>query len=79
VNIIGTIWYLMRVIGNNLQIIIAKFIFSIRNPASQLFESVCAVKCSHRLILSGTPVQNSPADLWALFTLKTYLKYYFNF
>ncbi|CAK5113455.1 unnamed protein product [Meloidogyne enterolobii] len=40
----------------------------IRNPASQLFESVCAVKCSHRLILSGTPVQNSPADLWALFT-----------
>ncbi|CAK5062488.1 unnamed protein product [Meloidogyne enterolobii] len=40
----------------------------IRNPASQLFESVCAVKCFHRLILSGTPVQNSPADLWALFT-----------
>uniref|UniRef100_A0A1I8BJR3 SNF2_N domain-containing protein n=1 Tax=Meloidogyne hapla TaxID=6305 RepID=A0A1I8BJR3_MELHA len=41
---------------------------SIRNPANQLFESVCAIKCSHRFILSGTPVQNSPADLWALFT-----------
>lgn len=40
----------------------------IRNPANQLFESVCAIKCSHRFILSGTPVQNSPADLWALFT-----------
>uniref|UniRef100_A0A914I3V4 Helicase ATP-binding domain-containing protein n=1 Tax=Globodera rostochiensis TaxID=31243 RepID=A0A914I3V4_GLORO len=39
----------------------------IRNPNSQLFEVCCSVRAVHRLILSGTPVQNSPADLWALF------------
>ncbi|KAL3097512.1 hypothetical protein niasHS_003960 [Heterodera schachtii] len=39
----------------------------IRNPNSQLFDFCCSVRAAHRLILSGTPVQNSPADLWALF------------
>ncbi|KAF7624801.1 SNF2_N domain-containing protein [Meloidogyne graminicola] len=43
-------------------------VLCIRNPSSQLFENICALKSAHRLILSGTPVQNSPADLWALFT-----------
>lgn len=39
----------------------------IRNHTTQLFEVVSNLISKHRLILSGTPVQNSPADLWALF------------
>jgi TATA-binding protein-associated factor len=39
----------------------------IRNHTTQLFEVVSNLFSKHRLILSGTPVQNSPADLWALF------------
>uniref|UniRef100_A0A7E4ZXR5 TATA-binding protein-associated factor n=1 Tax=Panagrellus redivivus TaxID=6233 RepID=A0A7E4ZXR5_PANRE len=39
----------------------------IRNHTTQLFEVISNLIAKHRLILSGTPVQNSPADLWALF------------
>jgi hypothetical protein len=40
----------------------------IRNPNSQIFKTIGSLVSKHRLILSGTPVQNSPADLWALFS-----------
>ncbi|CAD5211902.1 unnamed protein product [Bursaphelenchus xylophilus] len=39
----------------------------IRNPNTNLFEAIMTLKAKHKLLLSGTPVQNSPADLWALF------------
>uniref|UniRef100_A0A1I8AFN7 Importin N-terminal domain-containing protein n=1 Tax=Steinernema glaseri TaxID=37863 RepID=A0A1I8AFN7_9BILA len=39
----------------------------IRNHNSQLFKILISITSRHRLILSGTPVQNSPADLWSLF------------
>ncbi|VDK62452.1 unnamed protein product [Onchocerca ochengi] len=39
----------------------------IRNPTTQLFKTLSNIKAQNRLILSGTPVQNTPADLWALF------------
>uniref|UniRef100_A0A915Q5G0 Uncharacterized protein n=1 Tax=Setaria digitata TaxID=48799 RepID=A0A915Q5G0_9BILA len=39
----------------------------IRNPTTQLFKALTSIKAQNRLILSGTPVQNTPADLWALF------------
>ncbi|CAD5206997.1 unnamed protein product [Bursaphelenchus okinawaensis] len=39
----------------------------IRNPNTALFEAIMTLKAKHKLLLSGTPVQNSPADLWALF------------
>ncbi|VDM94915.1 unnamed protein product [Thelazia callipaeda] len=39
----------------------------IRNPTTQLFKTLISIKAQNRLILSGTPVQNTPADLWALF------------
>lgn len=42
----------------------------IRNPATQLFKAITSLHCRNRLILSGTPVQNTPADLWALFQVK---------
>ncbi|GMR37189.1 hypothetical protein PMAYCL1PPCAC_07384 [Pristionchus mayeri] len=40
----------------------------LRNPRTQIFKAVSALRSETRLILSGTPVQNSSADLWALFT-----------
>ncbi|KHN82130.1 putative helicase mot1 [Toxocara canis] len=40
---------------------------AIRNPMTQIFKTVTTLRSQNRLILSGTPVQNTPADLWALF------------
>lgn len=37
----------------------------IKNPASKSFKAVKSLKCKHRLVLSGTPVENSVADLWS--------------
>ncbi|VDM15621.1 unnamed protein product [Wuchereria bancrofti] len=39
----------------------------IRNPTTQLFKALTNIKAQNRLILSGTPVQNTPIDLWSLF------------
>ncbi|KAJ3309940.1 btaf1 RNA polymerase II, B-TFIID transcription factor-associated, 170kDa [Boothiomyces sp. JEL0838] len=39
----------------------------IRNPSTKLTKSVKSIKAFHRLILSGTPVQNNVVDLWSLF------------
>lgn len=40
---------------------------AIRNPSSKLALAVKRVDAQHRLILSGTPIQNSVHELWALF------------
>lgn len=37
----------------------------IKNPASKSFKAVKSLKSKHRLVLSGTPVENSVADLWS--------------
>ncbi|BDA40363.1 TATA-binding protein-associated factor 172 [Coccomyxa sp. Obi] len=39
----------------------------IRNPKSKLAQAVKRVIAQHRLILSGTPIQNNVLELWALF------------
>ncbi|KAG6955867.1 hypothetical protein JG687_00010924 [Phytophthora cactorum] len=39
----------------------------IRNPSTGLFRAVLELHASHRVALSGTPLQNNVADLWALF------------
>ena len=36
----------------------------IKNPSSQLFRSVSRLNSDHRLVLTGTPVENSLTDLW---------------
>lgn len=41
---------------------------NIKNPASKSFKSVRSLKSRHRLILSGTPVENSVGDLWSQLT-----------
>lgn len=39
----------------------------IRNPSTELFRAVLNLHASHRVALSGTPLQNNVTDLWALF------------
>ncbi|ETN09266.1 hypothetical protein PPTG_11717 [Phytophthora nicotianae INRA-310] len=39
----------------------------IRNPSTGLFRAVLELRASHRVALSGTPLQNNVTDLWALF------------
>ncbi|KIO76239.1 helicase SNF2 [Pedobacter lusitanus] len=41
---------------------------NIKNPSSKSFKAVKQLKSRHRLILSGTPVENSVADLWTQLT-----------
>ncbi|TFH34845.1 MAG: ATP-dependent helicase, partial [Bacteroidia bacterium] len=36
----------------------------IKNPASQLYKTVSRLRSNHRLVLTGTPVENSLTDLW---------------
>ena len=36
----------------------------IKNPASMVFRTVVRLKSDHKLVLTGTPVENSLTDLW---------------
>jgi len=40
---------------------------AIRNPKSRITQAVKAVRAEHRLLLSGTPIQNDVVELWSLF------------
>ncbi|KZV99116.1 hypothetical protein EXIGLDRAFT_258645 [Exidia glandulosa HHB12029] len=39
----------------------------IKNPKTKLSKSVKNIRAQHRLILSGTPIQNNVLELWSLF------------
>lgn len=41
---------------------------NIKNPASKSFKAVRSLKSKYKLILSGTPVENSVSDLWTQLT-----------
>lgn len=38
----------------------------IKNPQSQTARAACALKSDHRLVLTGTPIENRLLDLWSL-------------
>ncbi|MCD8270985.1 MAG: DEAD/DEAH box helicase [Parabacteroides sp.] len=40
---------------------------NIKNPASMTYHSVVRLQSDHRLVLTGTPIENSLKDLWAQF------------
>ena len=40
---------------------------AIKNPASQTAKSACALPAQHRLVLTGTPIENRLEELWSLF------------
>jgi len=37
----------------------------IKNPHSKTYKSIITLNASHRLVLTGTPIENSLTDLWA--------------
>jgi len=37
----------------------------IKNPSAQISRAVCQLKADYRLVLTGTPIENSIADLWS--------------
>jgi SNF2 family DNA or RNA helicase len=39
----------------------------IKNPETQRSQAVKALNAAHRIALSGTPVENRPAELWSVF------------
>ncbi|ONK56252.1 uncharacterized protein A4U43_C10F5680 [Asparagus officinalis] len=39
----------------------------IKNPKTQRAQSLLEIPCVHRIIISGTPIQNNLKELWALF------------
>ncbi|KAM6590487.1 hypothetical protein CsatA_013092 [Cannabis sativa] len=39
----------------------------IKNPSTQRAKSLLEIPCTHRIIISGTPIQNNLKELWALF------------
>ena len=38
---------------------------AIKNPDSLSSQAVCSLICDHRLVLTGTPIENSLIDLWS--------------
>ncbi|WP_293299562.1 DEAD/DEAH box helicase [Pedobacter sp. UBA4863] len=41
---------------------------NIKNPSSKSFKAVRLLKSRHKLVLSGTPIENSVSDLWTQLT-----------
>ncbi|ASB50691.1 DEAD/DEAH box helicase [Alkalitalea saponilacus] len=41
----------------------------VKNPTSKVYEAVKEIEASHRLTLTGTPIENSLVDLWAQMNL----------
>ncbi|WP_372773384.1 DEAD/DEAH box helicase [Mangrovibacterium sp.] len=37
----------------------------IKNPGSKTYQTITQMKAKHRLVLTGTPIENSLSDLWA--------------
>ncbi|MCY4149820.1 MAG: DEAD/DEAH box helicase [Gammaproteobacteria bacterium] len=40
---------------------------NIKNPDSAQTRAICSLKSTHRLVLTGTPVENRLMDMWSLF------------
>lgn len=53
--------------GKKLHYIVLDESQSIKNPLAKSTKSVHSLKCSHRLALTGTPIENSSLDLWSQF------------
>jgi SNF2 family DNA or RNA helicase len=37
----------------------------IKNPSSKLYQSILELQAEHRIVLTGTPIENSLTDLWS--------------
>lgn len=41
----------------------------IKNRETKKYKAISKLKCNHRIILTGTPIENSIEDIWSLFLL----------
>jgi superfamily II DNA or RNA helicase len=41
---------------------------AVKNPESRVFQAVKSLRGQHRLVLTGTPIENSLTDLWSQFS-----------
>ncbi|MEK9783299.1 MAG: SNF2-related protein, partial [Opitutales bacterium] len=39
----------------------------IKNPKAKVTQACLSIEATHRLALSGTPIENSALDLWTIF------------
>jgi hypothetical protein len=72
-DVVITTYGIIRVDVNEIQDFYFNYIIldesqNIKNPSSKSFKSVRQLKSRHKLVLSGTPVENSVADLWTQLT-----------
>ncbi len=37
----------------------------IKNPSSKIYEAITQIQCKKKMVLTGTPIENSLTDLWA--------------
>ena len=56
-----------RWVGHNFHLLVLDEAQAIKNPRSQISEAVGEIDARLRLALSGTPIENSLTELWALF------------
>ncbi|CAM4095902.1 Helicase conserved C-terminal domain-containing protein [Pedobacter westerhofensis] len=72
-DIVITTYGITRVDVNEIQDFYFNYIIldesqNIKNPSSKSFKAVRLLKSRHKLVLSGTPVENSVGDLWTQLT-----------
>lgn len=72
-DVVITTYGIIRVDVNEIQNFYFNYIIldesqNIKNPSSKSFKSVRLLKSRHKLVLSGTPVENSVGDLWTQLT-----------
>ena len=67
--------------GKNFEYVILDEAQNIKNQKTKNATSVKALRCAHRLALSGTPIENSLAELWSIFDflMPSYLFSYAHF
>jgi len=49
----------------NFQYLILDESQNIKNPGSKIYQAVSELKANHKLVLTGTPIENALVDLWA--------------
>ncbi|MBC8073900.1 MAG: DEAD/DEAH box helicase [Deltaproteobacteria bacterium] len=55
--------------GTRFHMMVADEAQALKNPRSQVHQAVRSVDADHRVLLTGTPIENHTEELWALFDL----------
>ncbi len=58
---------LQQFMGQNFLYVVLDESQMIKNPGSKTYQAVVQLKTENRLVLSGTPIENSLSDLWSQF------------